>query len=563
MRLDSISKSSWLLAGLMLRIAMLGWGAYQDATSSLPYTDVDYYVFTSASRHLVSSCPLELISSVSPKEDYSDLADPPEARNSCAQGIIPAVSRFILQTEPELREAAAAAAAAAAASEATSVPVVDASKAGFEMWQTWLTSKSFELLRPIFRFFAGLGNPYKRDTYRYTPLLALLLVPGELLSLQSSPALFGKILFVLADMIVALLIWDITAIRRRGASQSTTWLAGLLWLLNPFTAQISTRGSSESLLGMFVLGFLDATLRSYPEKTTIPASHQVREDGNVAAAVAIEGSISNWDNAALFAPFLFALSVHWKLYPIIYAAALVPHLVQSESLRGVIRFGGIAIYSLVGMSLIVYTIWGPPYLQETFLYHLSRSDHRHNFSPLFLSSYLTSSPLSSEVLESWPSIVASVITIQSLVAFIPQLALTAYIGFAMGGQDLVAAITFQTIAFVTFNKVCTSQYYMWILWFLPIIAPTLHFAGGHKDVMRLVGVWILAQAAWLSQAYLLEFKAMDTFLTVWIASLVLLLSHVWLLVKLLQAWTSGRERYLEAAGQATKIVNTLDSSKTS
>jgi phosphatidylinositol glycan class M len=540
MRLESISRTKWLLAGLALRTAMLGWGAYQDATSSLPYTDVDYLVFTSASRHLVSSCPLERVISASPQEEYSDLSDPPEARDSCAQGIIPAVSRFVLQTEPEIREVN---------SDATLEPIKVDSKGSHEEWQDWLTSKSFGILRPIFRFFAGLGNPYKRETYRYTPLLAVLLAPGELLPSHWGPAFFGKTVFILADMLVALLIWDIMDMKRKGRRENNSWLAGLFWLLNPFTAQISTRGSSESLLGILVLGFLDTTLRSYPEKTA--ASKDVPEESR---DVVLDEELddSNWNNVALMAPFLFALSIHWKLYPIIYAAALVPHLIQSESFRGVLRYGGITVYSLVAISAPVYAIWGPPYLQETVFYHLSRSDHRHNFSPFFLPSYLSASPLSSAVADAWPSIFSAFLSIQAFSVFLPQLALTAYIGFSMGAQDLVAAMTFQTIAFVAFNKVCTSQYYVWIIWFLPIIAPSLHFRGGNKDVIRLVVVWILAQAFWLSQAYLLEFRALDTYVTVWIASLLLLLVHAWLLVSLVQAWANGRQKSLEVIDQELK-----------
>jgi len=504
----------------------------------VPYTDIDYYVFTSASRHLVSSCPLESVIAVSPQEEYSDLADPPEARGSCAQGIIPAVSRFVLQTEPELREM-----------ESTSTPIrFNDAKSNFEEWQSWMTSKSFAILRPAFRFLAGLGNPYKRETYRYTPLLAVLLAPGELLDEQWGPALFGKIIFILADLIVALLIWDIMDIRRKTSTKDFSWLAGVLWLVNPFTAQISTRGSSESLLGVLVLGFLDATLRSYPEGTMVAEA----ENGDAKTEVELE---EIWNNAALLAPFLLAFSIHWKLYPIIYAAALVPHLVQSESFRGVIRYGGITIYSLIGISAPVYAIWGPPFLQETFFYHLSRSDHRHNFSPFFLPSYLSSSALSSSVLEGWPSTFLLFNSIQSYVAFIPQLAVTAYLGFSMGSQDLVAAITFQTMAFVTFNKVCTSQYYMWIIWFLPIIGPSLHFSGGNKQVIKLVVIWILAQAAWLSQAFLLEFKAKDTYVRVWTASLILLFTHVWLLIKLVQAWANGRQEALTAAHQKVRSAS--------
>jgi phosphatidylinositol glycan class M len=549
MRLDAISRFHWIIAGLLLRIGMLVWGTIQDSTSAVPYTDIDYHVFTSATRHLLYSCPLDSVISASPQEEYRDLADPPEARGSCAQGFIAAFSRFVLQTEPRLGNV-----------EAYSLHDKDEEGGKAKREMHLLTAQTFSLTRPVFRLIAGLGNPYKRDTYRYTPLLALLLTPGEYIGSPWGSALFGKAIFVLADLIIALLIWDIMDLRRtRKASaneKDDSWLAGTIWLLNPFTAQISTRGSSESILGVLVLGFLDATLRSYPEKHAKPvtevevsAKEVILKDESIAEdeSIIVEQSVvvemedgSKWNNTALLAPFLLALSIHWKLYPVVYAAALVPHLIQSESIRGLFRYGGIAVYSLLGITTFVYAIWGPPFLNETLFYHLSRSDHRHNFSPFFLPSYLYSTL--STTPESWPRILSALYSMQSQLAFLPQLAITAYLGFAMGAKDLVAALTFQTMAFVTYNKVCTSQYYMWIIWFLPILAPRLHFSNGSRDVAKLVAVWVVAQAIWLSQAYLLEFKAMDTYLRVWVASLLLLFTHAWLLVKLVQAWAEGEQR---------------------
>jgi phosphatidylinositol glycan class M len=497
MRLDNISRTTWVLSGLGLRIALLGWGAYQDSTSAVPYTDIDYHVFTSAAHHLLTACPLEKVIAVPSQEEYTDLQDPPEARGSCAQGIIPAASRFVLQAEPEMVDLSSS------STQDQEEPQQLAEK---------LLFTSMSLLRPAFRFFAGLGNPYKRDTYRYTPLLAVLLTPGELLNEKWSRAFFGKALFILADIIVALLMWDIMDLRRtqRSLKKNESWLAGLLWLCNPFTAQISTRGSSESVLGVLVLAFLDMTIRSYPERNLLVEVVEVNGTPSTLteaeAEVATEVDDIKWNNAALMAPFLFALSIHWKLYPIIYAAALVPHLASSESMRGVFRFGSISIYSLACISLPVWAVWGPPYLDQTFFYHFSRSDHRHNFSPHFLSAYLASSPLSISCLQDWPTFLPQLIAISSSLAFIPQLGLTAYLGFSIGSQDLVAAITFQTIAFVTLNKVCTSQYYMWIIWFLPIVTPFLHFKSGSQKVVTLVSTWVLAQVS-LSMTSLLAFVA--------------------------------------------------------
>ena len=62
-----------------------------------------------------------------------------------------------------------------------------------------------------------------------------------------------------------------------------------IWLLNPMVATISTRGSSEGLLGVLVMALLSAVL---------------------AKRVALAG-------------MLLGFSVHFKIYPFIYAPAIV------------------------------------------------------------------------------------------------------------------------------------------------------------------------------------------------------------------------------------------------
>lgn len=126
------------------------------------------------------------------------------------------------------------------------------------------------------------GSPYERATYRYTPLLAALLTPN-IYWFRS----FGKCLFAAADILVGYLVHQILVLRGM-PSQNALWLDAL-WLLNPMVANISTRGNAESLLGVMVLGtlYLIMTRRFFP------------------------------------ACALFGLSVHFKIYPIIYAVPLL------------------------------------------------------------------------------------------------------------------------------------------------------------------------------------------------------------------------------------------------
>lgn len=80
-------------------------------------------------------------------------------------------------------------------------------------------------------------------------------------------------------------------------------------------------------------------------------------------------------------------------------------------------------------------------MHNTYLYHVTREDHRHNFSIWFYQMYL-----GIENTSPW----------MGLLTFVPQLVLVAMIGVAFG-KDIFFACFVQTFLFVTFNKVITSQ----------------------------------------------------------------------------------------------------------
>ena len=111
------------------------------------------------------------------------------------------------------------------------------------------------------------------------------------------------------------------------------------------------------------------------------------------------------------------------------------------------------------------------------MYHLTRRDHRHNFSPYFYLMYLVSDgPTPAAV---------------SLLAFLPQLVLLVVLS-AKFYRDLPFCLFVQTIAFVAFNKVITSQYFIWYITFLPVVWPTLHLRARGVGGAVLVA-WIGAQ----------------------------------------------------------------------
>jgi len=86
--------------------------------------------------------------------------------------------------------------------------------------------------------------------------------------------------------------------------------------------------------------------------------------------------------------------------------------------------------------------YGWEFVEETYLYHFTRVDNRHNFSVHFLGLYLSYA-------SSWRQALG-------LLAFVPQVATTASLGCLLH-RDLPLAMFAQTLGFVALNKVCTVQ----------------------------------------------------------------------------------------------------------
>lgn len=165
-------------------------------------------------------------------------------------------------------------------------------------------------------------SPYKRSTYRYTPLLAFLNIPNHFLFSS-----FGKWIFAIGDLIAGLLM---TRLAEKSTGNIRYWILGV-WILNPFVAVISMRGSAESVVCLLILATLEA----------------VRTNSKISS-------------------ILFGLSVHFKIFPIIYALPIwfnIPYRKNGPRLKYFwswkrVGFGLISAGVFLGLTAVFYMLYG-------------------------------------------------------------------------------------------------------------------------------------------------------------------------------------------------------------
>lgn len=183
-----------------------------------------------------------------------------------------------------------------------------------------------------------------------------------------------------------------------------------LYLFNFLVLNISTRGNADQLVAFFVL----CSVYFLYQRNT------------------------------LLAAFFYGISVHFKIYPIIYALALFLFIDKTYSTkyywRERIKFTLFSAFTCLFLIYIFYLKFGFTFLFETYLYHISRSDMRHNFSIYFYQIYLSE----------------NISSLQSIITFVPQLMILLMISLKYY-QDITFTIFIQTFIFVTFNKVITIQ----------------------------------------------------------------------------------------------------------
>lgn len=221
------------------------------------------------------------------------------------------------------------------------------------------TDLDYSVYKDAAKYVLNGGTPYDRHTYRYTPLLAYMMIPCELLFEN-----FGKCLFILFDILAGYLIERILETSSPQLDKSTINVLTCTWFFNPVIFNVSTRGNADTIISYLVLLTLYLLLKQK----------------YVLAALA------------------FGTSVHFKIYPIIYAIPIYFYIDHQKS-KGIFDLKHFftknrIIFTLVSASLFIvsiiifYLIYGWVFLYETYLYHFIRKDNRHNFSVYFYYIYM-------------------------------------------------------------------------------------------------------------------------------------------------------------------------------
>ncbi|XP_075211341.1 phosphatidylinositol glycan anchor biosynthesis class M [Lycorma delicatula] len=357
-------------------------------------------------------------------------------------------------------------------------------------------------------------SPYKRKTYRYSPLLAYILTPNIFIHHT-----WGKFLFSLCDIILCIFIERLLTFDK--IDKNTKLWCVFFWLYNPMTIIISTRGNADSLSSLFVLSTLLAMKSEYH----------------------------------LLAGFLHGMSIHFRIYPIIFSLCMylsIPNdnksSIRSCSMfykkiiinllpnRARFKLVFACVFTLILITWFYYSCYGYTFLNESFLYHIKRKDVRHNFSVFFYLQYLSS--------------VVDIPFLQRLLIVLPQIILLSVVSFVYGSANHIN-FCHLLLAFimVTYNTVLTCQYFIWFLSIVPVVIPHLKFSL--KESILLVLLWVTAQIAWLLPAYLLEFKNKNTFIYIWCQGLIFFCVNIYIITRLIKNYHKVK---LQTINQKTFVI---------
>ena len=336
------------------------------------------------------------------------------------------------------------------------------------------TDVDYDVLKDGARAMMQGGSPFQRATYRYSPLVAWPL----LLDLKTGLPV-GKLLFCVMDVLLGDAMGQLAS--HRGASSHVR----LLWLFNPISIVLCTRGSWDAVSVYFVL------------KALLSKRSPVK------------------------AGLLLGLATHLRLYPVIYAAPFLYNFLfemrRRRTWRRALAFCVAFAGGLLGPTLYAYHTDGNVYVEEALSYHLRRADHRHSFSVFWLPIYLSRALQDSRLT-----------LLLKLAPFAAHLLLQAASLIALK-DDIDKCALAQTLLFVAANKVCTAQYFCW---WLPLLIVVV---DDWRLILKPLRNWVLSCGLWLLVAYGLEFRGLPVHLLLWGCSLLFFRANVDLLISAVSA----------------------------
>lgn len=314
------------------------------------------------------------------------------------------------------------------------------------------------------------GNPYSRGTYRYTPLIAYLMVPNLTIPW------FGKALFNLFDLL-AIFYMDLYLKKVQGLGEAERYKALAFWALNPFMAYINGRGSCESV-ALLLFAMMLYHVRLVHDK--------VAERVN-----------------SLLGGLFYGLLIHFRLYPVIFALSLYIYINRQKfwPRLNIWIFGLTAIAVNVALIAFFYQMYGEVFLDECFLYHLRRKDPRHNYSIFWINTVYDyfHQPEGFSIIDSGNLLMAL------------RLSLIALAAFSFGRKYLYALLV-QTFIFTSFNTVYTAQYAVWETQLLPyVLADTKCYQKEKKWAFwGLVLCWFVMMEVWAVFSGAFEHRGLNT-----------------------------------------------------
>ena len=380
------------------------------------------------------------------------------------------------------------------------------------------------------KYVCNSESPYKRETFRYSPLMAYIMIPNIYIS-----RMFGKFLFCFADVVCAYYIENILKKKENNYNKDSYALNSVFQLYNPISIAICTRGSSDSLTILLLFYIINC--------------------------------IQN--EKILLSGVLFGLIVHFRIYPIIYSVALflfisfkststIDNIKESSASSRIMQgvnyvlnilkqslnvrknskawlFFISSIVTFIILNYIFYVKYGYQYLHEALLYHFIRKDHRHNYSLYNYMIYLTYS--------------TTLVKLISVIAFIPQMLMILTITFTYF-KDIDFCIVLITLIFVHFNKVITAQYFLWYLTLFPFILHKNKFFKSKAGLLSLA-IWLGLEVIWNYYAHILEYKRINAFTELFIIEALFFLINCYVIKSIIKNRTSNITIHSIEASQST------------